>query len=138
MGSLLLPRDANRRIIVPPAILPPPPGWRPPAPWDRRERAPVRWSPDIYRRRAPRAPLQCAFAHVQGNTNLFDGTGQTSIAVTLNGVTAGSLIVLRAKFEGVNSTASATDGTTAFTAGTKFWSANDSVGGRAEERRVGE
>ena len=64
-----------------------------------------------------------ALAFVQKNSSANDNSA-TSLAVTLNNVGAGNLIVIWAKFEGAATTISVSDGTTAFQNGTMANHAN--------------
>lgn len=58
-----------------------------------------------------------AFTFTQNNRSHNDASG-TSLTVALTGVTAGALIVLPVGWEGADTTITASDGTSSFTAGT--------------------
>jgi len=67
-------------------------------------------------------------SHVQGSSNANNsGTPHTSLAITVNGITAGNLIVVWVGWEDVNGTTSVSDGTSMLTPGTK--KKDDSGGG---------
>ena len=93
-SRLFLPQDVERRIIVPPAIVPPPPGWLPRVP-TRGPRPTHRWSPDILR--IPRR--ECAIAFVQQAENAGDGSA-TTITVALGNTTTANLLVCGVAWSG--------------------------------------
>lgn len=67
--------------------------------------------------------------YVQDGTNTEDASS-SSIAATINGVTAGNLIVAYVKFEGTPTTISLSDGTNSFTPGTMNDGSNGDVSGQ--------